>query len=211
MTSFKPLKVIFFSIFNAVVVYLIPLTISFEAWFLLSLLIVNAILINFEYFTNKFYAMKWILPGMIFMISFVVFPAVYNTFVSFTNWSTGHILNKTQAIQILENRTYTPEDQKGFEFDIYVMQDKNFDFYFFANISDEEMYFGKAVTQNEISDASPASHEPAIFKDGKVTPPKDLKLLSGKDQIANSSTLQDLSLTILLLDVAISSCLRPRF
>ncbi len=171
MTSIKTLKVLLFSIFNAVVVYLIPLAISFEAWFLLSLLVVNALLINFVYFTNKFYAMKWILPGMIFMISFVVFPAVYNTFVSFTNWSTGHILNKTQAIQILESRTYTPDDQKGFEFDIYVMQDANFDFYFFANVSDDEMYFGKAVTQNEISKFNPASHEPSILKDGKITPP----------------------------------------
>jgi len=196
MTSIKTLKVLLFSIFNAVVVYLIPLAISFEAWFLLSLLVVNALLINFVYFTNKFYAMKWILPGMIFMISFVVFPAVYNTFVSFTNWSTGHILNKTQAIQILESRTYTPDDQKGFEFDIYVMQDANFDFYFFANVSDDEMYFGKAVTQNEISKVNPASHEPSILKDGKITPPGDLKLLTGKEQIANSSTLQDLSLKI---------------
>ena len=138
----KPLKVIKYTllgIFNAFIVYLIPITISFEAWFLLSLIILNSVLINVVYFTNRFKALKWILPGMIFMISFVVFPAVYNTFISFTNWSTGHILNKSQAIQILESRTYTPDNQKGVEFDIYVMQDQELNFYYFADLNENEI------------------------------------------------------------------------
>jgi ABC-type sugar transport system permease subunit len=90
------------------------------------------------------------------MISFVVFPAVYNTFISFTNWSTGHILNKSQAIQILESRTYTPDNQKGVEFDIYVMQDQELNFYYFADLNENEMYFGKAVKQE---DMHPMSHQ----------------------------------------------------
>ena len=87
-------RYILLAVFNAGVFYAIPLSIAFEAWFLLSLIILNAFLVNIVYLTDRFKPMKWILPGMIFMISFVVFPAIYNTYVSFTNWSTGHILNK---------------------------------------------------------------------------------------------------------------------
>ena len=195
----KPLKVIKYTllgIFNAFIVYLIPITISFEAWFLLSLIILNSVLINVVYFTDRFKALKWILPGMIFMISFVVFPAVYNTFISFTNWSTGHILNKSQAIQILESRTYTPDNQKGVEFDIYVMQDQELNFYYFADLNENEMYFGKAVKQEDIQNSQYASHEPSIKKDGIIIPPEGFYLLSGKEQIANSTLLQDLSLVI---------------
>ena len=195
----KPLKVIKYTllgIFNAFIVYLIPITISFEAWFLLSLIILNSVLINVVYFTNRFKALKWILPGMIFMISFVVFPAVYNTFISFTNWSTGHILNKSQAIQILESRTYTPDNQKGVEFDIYVMQDQELNFYYFADLNENEMYFGKAVKQEDIQNSQYASQEPSIKKDGIIIPPEGFYLLSGKEQIANSTLLQDLSLVI---------------
>ena len=195
----KPLKVIKYTllgIFNAFIVYLIPITISFEAWFLLSLIILNSVLINVVYFTNRFKALKWILPGMIFMISFVVFPAVYNTFISFTNWSTGHILNKSQAIQILESRTYTPDNQKGVEFDIYVMQDQELNFYYFADLNENEMYFGKAVKQEDIQNSQYASHEPSIKEDGIIIPPEGFYLLSGKEQIANSTLLQDLSLVI---------------
>ena len=113
------------AIFNAGSIYLIPLIITFESWFLLTVLVFVTFLINFTYLTDKFAALKWITPGVIFMFSFVVFPAAYNTYVSFTNWSTGHILTKSQAIDLLEARTYTPDDQKGVEFDIYIFENNS--------------------------------------------------------------------------------------
>ena len=144
------LRYAFLGIFNAGSVYLIPLIITFESWFLLSVLIFIMFLINFTYLTDKFAALKWITPGVIFMFSFVVFPAAYNTYVSFTNWSTGHILTKTQAIDLLEARTYTPEDQRGVEFDIYIFEDDNQEYYFGADLNENEFLFGKAVSQDLI-------------------------------------------------------------
>ena len=117
------LRYLFLAVFNSFIVYAVPLTITFESWFLLSLILIISLLVNIVYFSDRFLPMKWILPGMIFLISFVVFPAVYNTFVSFTNWSTGHILTKSQAVNILESRTFTAEDQQGIEFDLYVFHD----------------------------------------------------------------------------------------
>ena len=190
------LRYIFLAVFNAGVFYAIPLSIAFESWFLLVLLIINTVLINIVYLTDRFKPMKWILPGMLFMISFVVFPAIYNSYVSFTNWSTGHILNKTQAIQILEDRTYTPENQKGVEFDIYIFQDQNLDFYFFADLDEDNLYFGKAVFDQDISEAIIATHEPSLKINGEIVVPEGLYQLSGKEQIANAETLQEMSLVI---------------
>ena len=113
MTLSKIFRYTLLAIFNALIVYSVPLALTFESWFFLSLILVIGILLNIVYFTDRFQPMKWILPGMIFMLSFVVFPAVYNTYVSFTNWSTGHILTKTQAIGVLEDRVFTPDDQKA--------------------------------------------------------------------------------------------------
>lgn len=56
--------------------------------------------------------MKWITPGIIFMSIFVIYPAIYNIYVSTTNWSTGHVLTKQQALDVLLDKTYTPDDQK---------------------------------------------------------------------------------------------------
>ena len=150
MTLSNILRYTFLAIFNALIVYAVPLTLAYESWFFLSLIIVIGLLVNFVYFTDKFQPMKWILPGMIFMLSFVVFPAVYNTFVSFTNWSTGHILTKTQAINVLEDRVYTPENQKGLEFEMYILQDIDLNFYYVAYLDDQNILYGKAVSADEI-------------------------------------------------------------
>ncbi len=196
MTLSKILRYIFLAVFNALIVYAFPLTLAYESWFFLSLIIVIGLLVNFVYFTEKFQPMKWILPGMIFMLSFVVFPAVYNTFVSFTNWSTGHILTKTQAISVLEDRVYTPENQKGIEFDIYILQDIDLSFYYVAYLNDQNILFGKAVSDDEIFSSSLATHEPSLFNNGEFVTPDGFTLLTGKEQIANSSSLQELSLVI---------------
>ena len=154
-------------------------------------------LINFTYLTDKFAALKWITPGVIFMFSFVVFPAAYNTYVSFTNWSTGHILTKTQAIDLLEARTYTPEDQRGVEFDIYIFEDDNQEYYFGADLNENEFLFGKAVSQDLIKEATFARHEPSLKNSsGEIVPPEGFKLLLGKDQINLANKLQELSLVI---------------
>ena len=131
------------------------------------------------------------------MISFVLFPAGYNFYVSFTNWQTGHILTKTQVIERLEDLTYSTEEQKGVEFDLYVMQDSNLDYFFLADLDQDNLLFGKAVTADQFEDIEYATHEPS-FKDlnNNITVPESLYLLSGKEQIANSSTLQELSLLI---------------
>ena len=42
--------------------------------------------------------LKFLIPGTIFLIAFQVVPIVYNVNVAFTNWSTGHILVKSEAI-----------------------------------------------------------------------------------------------------------------
>lgn len=196
MTISKIFRYTFLAIINSLIVYAIPLTLTFESWFLLSLIIVIGILINLVYFSDRFLPMKWILPGMIFMISFVVFPALYNSYVSFTNWSTGHILTKTQAINILEDRVYTPENQKGIEFEMFILQDSSLDFYYVANLDSNNILFGKAVSDDEIFTTSYANHEPSLFVNNEFVTPDGYYLLSGKEQIANSTTLQDLSLII---------------
>jgi arabinogalactan oligomer/maltooligosaccharide transport system permease protein len=46
--------------------------------------------------------LKFLLPGTIFLLAFQVAPIVYTVNVAFTNYSTGHILSKSQAIAGIE-------------------------------------------------------------------------------------------------------------
>ncbi len=191
------LRYFFLAVFNAAAFYVIPLAISFESWFLLLIIGLITILINFTYLTERFKALKWITPGFIFLIAFVLFPAGYSFYVSFTNWSTGHILTKQQAIERLEDLSYSLDDQKGVEFDLYVLQDQNLDFYYIADLDDENILFGQAITDDEYDDKYFANHEPSLKNsNGEIVIPENFYQLSGKEQIANSSQLQELALLV---------------
>ena len=191
------IRYVLLGIFNALMFYIVPLAISYESWFLLLIVGIITFLINITYLTNRLKPLKWITPGFIFLLAFVVFPAGFNFYVSFTNWQTGHILTKTQVIERLEDLTFSTEEQRGVEFDLYVMQDSDLDYYFLADLDENNLLFGKAITSDEFNSVNYANHEPS-FKDSNnnIVIPESLYLLSGKEQIANSSQLQELSLLV---------------
>ena len=79
---------------------------------------------------------------------------------------------------------------------MYILQDLDLNFYYVANLDSENILFGKAVSDNEIFSTSYATHEPSLFIDGEFSTPDGFYQLSGKEQIANSTSLQELSLVI---------------
>ena len=52
------LRYFFLAVFNAAAFYVIPLAISFESWFLLLIIGLITILINFTYLTERFKALN---------------------------------------------------------------------------------------------------------------------------------------------------------
>ncbi len=57
------------------------------------------------------------------MFIFMIYPIIYTIQIAFTNYGTGHILTKIQAVEQLEKETFLPEDAKSFKYEIY--QDKS--------------------------------------------------------------------------------------
>ena len=110
------LKIAILAIFNALAVWSAIILFVQRNYVILAVLIVGIIIINYVYLSSKTYPAKYILPGTIFMILLVVFPLLYTVYISFTNYGTGHILNKEQAITRIEARYYRPEDPREFDF-----------------------------------------------------------------------------------------------
>lgn len=71
-------------------------------------------LINWIYFSKRTYPLKYLFPGLFFLVLFVLYPIGYNIYIAFTNYGTGHILSKKQAITQIESRLYLPPDAETF-------------------------------------------------------------------------------------------------
>lgn len=78
-----------------------------------------AILVTAIFLLQGAYKFRYMVPGVLFMVIFVLYPIIHTVYLSFTNYGTGHLLTKDQAIQILEDRYYVPEDARTFTFDAY--------------------------------------------------------------------------------------------
>ena len=79
-----------------------------KAWFLAIFFYLSASLIFATYVISKKVPGKYLLPGVLLLCLFHIYPAFYSGAVAFTNDSNGHQLSKTQAIAAILQDSKTP-------------------------------------------------------------------------------------------------------
>ena len=70
------------------------------------LLVVLAIAVGI-YVSPRTYAYRYMLPGVLAALIFIVFPMVYTLGISFTNYSSHHLLSYERATEVLLGRAHT--------------------------------------------------------------------------------------------------------
>lgn len=76
-----------------------------RAWGYVALLSVTLVVLNVVYLPRRFVPMKYLLPGLFFLAVFGVYPVLYNVVASTTNYGTGHVLSRDQAISIIQSQS----------------------------------------------------------------------------------------------------------
>ena len=92
------LKLLFLALVNAVAVWGGIVLAGDEKWVALGVLVAATVAIDAVYLSRRSFPLKFLIPGTFFLLAFQVTPIVYNANIAFSNWSTGHILTKSEAI-----------------------------------------------------------------------------------------------------------------
>ena len=74
-----------------------------ESYAVAALTIVVLVLVNWAYLNPRAQASRWLTPGLALMLVFVVYPVLYTAYLSFTNYQTGNLLDRDQAIERLQD------------------------------------------------------------------------------------------------------------
>ncbi|NND03586.1 MAG: maltose ABC transporter permease MalF [Acidimicrobiia bacterium] len=135
-------------ILNAMAVYALVVLYTEGAWGFLASLIVGTLFINWVYFSKKTAAMRWIAPGLVLMLIFVVWPILFSVYIAFTNWSTGNILTKDQAVEQLESLVVPTDPDDAEEFDYYLYGSSD-DLYLLLITEDGSTFYGPPRLQSE--------------------------------------------------------------
>jgi ABC-type sugar transport system permease subunit len=88
-------------------------------WPLAAMVIIITVGINYVVLKADAFPLRWISPGLAFMLLLSVYPIIYTVYISFTNFGTGHLLPKKQTIEVLEQRQFLPESGATYKYTIF--------------------------------------------------------------------------------------------
>ena len=116
------LKLALLSASNALAVWAIYVLIDHRRWPAVGVVAAATALIDYIYLVPHRWTLpaKFLIPGTIFLVGFQLVPIAYTISVAFSNYSTGHILTKDQAISAIKVNTLT---ESGRQFDMAVARD----------------------------------------------------------------------------------------
>jgi arabinogalactan oligomer/maltooligosaccharide transport system permease protein len=108
------LKLAFLAIVNAIGLWAAIILAGEQKWVALVVLILATAAIDLVYLIpNRLVPLKFLIPGTFFLLAFQIAPIIYNVNIAFTNWSTGHILTKDEAIAGIQRNSLAEAPDGG--------------------------------------------------------------------------------------------------
>lgn len=101
------LTVVVLAVVNAIAVFGAVLLYEARAWFGLASLVAATVALDWIYLSRRSLPAKFLFPGTILLLVFQVYPVAFNTWIAFTNYGDGNVLDKQQAIEQLESAAVT--------------------------------------------------------------------------------------------------------
>ena len=120
------IKVVLLAVANALVAWAAFVLIDHQRWPALAIVLLSTALIDWLYLVPHSWALpaKFLIPGTIFLIAFQVIPIIFTVSIAFSNYSTGHILTKGQAIGAIKINSLEPPPN-GRQFDMAPARDSS--------------------------------------------------------------------------------------
>ena len=98
-------KILLLGVADAVAITGLVTALDHRAWGYVAVLAVTLVALNVVYLPRRFVPLKYLLPGVFFLAIFALYPVLYTAVASTTNYGTGHVLNRTQAIDQIQSQS----------------------------------------------------------------------------------------------------------
>lgn len=94
-------KLVLMAVIDALGVYVVLAAWDAESFGVLWAMVALLVVANYAYFSRRALPLKYILPGLSFLLVFQIFVVAYTGYVAFTNYGDGHNSTKADAIDAL--------------------------------------------------------------------------------------------------------------
>jgi len=140
-------------IFDAFALFFIYLLLSDGYWPLAGIIGLITLVMNYIFLSPAAYPMRWMSPGLAFMLLISVYPILFTIYISFTNFGASNLLPKTQAIEVLGARTFLPETGATLSYTVFINEANNQEFGLWLIAPDGTSFFatpGAEFTAEEL-------------------------------------------------------------
>jgi arabinogalactan oligomer/maltooligosaccharide transport system permease protein len=103
-------KYVLLAVANAVGLYSFTVLLADGRWIVAAFVVLATVATDVVYLVPRAQVvpLKFLLPGTILLILFQITPIVYNATIAFSNYSTGHVQTKEEAIQTIKESSLAP-------------------------------------------------------------------------------------------------------
>jgi len=91
-------KLLLMAVVNALGITIVLAAVRTESWIILGASVVLLLIADVIYFSKRSLPLKYLYPGLVFLLVFQIFTLGYTGYVAFTNYGTGHAGTMQQAI-----------------------------------------------------------------------------------------------------------------
>ncbi len=160
-------KLVIMAIVNAFGLMGIVAAVQAEAWIIAGVAIALLLAADIVYFTKRALPLKYLLPGLAFLLIFQVFIFGYTAYIAFTNYGAGHVGSQEQAVQAaLSQGERRAEGSPTYPLSI-VERDGELGF---AIVEDGQIKAGTAESVLEVVGPAPATGAPSDVPGWTVVP-----------------------------------------
>ncbi len=96
------IKLLFLGLINGAAIWAIPALLSTQNWVMLAVLVACTLALDFFMLGKRFVPGKYVIIGAVLLLVFTIIPILYTVALAFTNYSTGHIGTKEEAIAAIQ-------------------------------------------------------------------------------------------------------------
>ena len=94
-------KLFCLGVIDAMAVFAIMVLVGQGNWTIAACILVAVLLINYIYLTPGLLPAKYLTPGLVFLFVFQIFVVLFSIYIAFTNYGSGHISTKDDAVNAL--------------------------------------------------------------------------------------------------------------
>ena len=171
------IKIGLLAMLNAVAVWAATTLLGRQNYIAVVVLLAATAGIDFVYLVprKKLIPLKFLIPGTVFLVAFQIAPVLYTVNVAFTNYSTGHLLEKSEAVTAIEKNSLAQTADGAQYLLAYAHEKGGALVQILQDESTGKTYIGRTSGLTSIP------REDVTTKDGAITAAKGFTLVPEKD------------------------------